>query len=405
MSGTKKIDPASLSTWEMYRSLLFSVYLPSFFMSLCQGSILLILPLYALDLGANAGVAAVVFSIRGLGNMVMDVPAGVATARLGDKHTMLAAVGLMAITGFIASQAASPTGLAFAAFFFGGAMASWLIARLTHISEAVPVHHRGKAIATMAGLQRFGNLLGPVISGTIAVSFGFEYVFICVGIVATIAVLLVVIFVPTNKKGYQEETPGILKLVPHILFNQRRIFATAGMAILLLTMVRAGRQLLIPLWGESLGLDAADIGLIMGSAAALDMAMFPLAGFMLDNMGRRYSAFSCLGFLSLGMILIPFTTGFATLVVAALVIGLGNGLGSGINMTLGADFAPPDQRGEFLGVWRLMGDSGSFAGPMLMGYIANTFLLSMAFNVTAAIGVLGMVIIVFFVKETLVKVK
>ncbi len=405
MSGTKKIDPAFLSTWDMYRSLIFSVYLPSFFMSLCQGSVLLILPLYALDLGANAGIAALVFSIRGLGNMVVDVPAGVATARIGDKHTMLLAVGLMAVTGFLASQASSPVELALAAFFFGGAMAAWLIARLTHISEAVPVHHRGKAIATMAGLQRFGNLLGPIVSGTIAVSFGLEYVFFCVGIIAAIAVLLVILFVPANKKGHQEDTPGILKLVPHILFRQGRIFATAGFAILLLTMVRAGRQLLIPLWGESLGLNAADIGLIMGCAAALDMAMFPLAGFMLDNMGRRYSAFSCLGFLSLGMILVPFTVGFTTLMIAALVVGMGNGLGSGINMTLGADFAPTDQRGEFLGVWRLMGDSGSFAGPLFAGYIANTFLLSMAFNVTAAFGVLGMVIIVFFVKETLVKVK
>ena len=110
--------------------------------------------------------------------MAIDVPAGYAVSRLGDKTTMLLGVGLMAATGLLASQANNAMELGVAAFLFGSAMAGWLIARLTHISEAVPIHHRGKAISTMAGIQRFGNLIGPVASGAIAVNFGFEYVFI-----------------------------------------------------------------------------------------------------------------------------------------------------------------------------------------------------------------------------------
>ena len=72
-------------------------------------------------------------------------------------------------------------------------------------------------------------------------------------------------------------------------------------------------------------------------------------------------------------------------------------------MTLGADFAPPHERGEFLGVWRLMGDSGSFAGPLFMGYIANSFLLATALTVTASLGLIGIFMVTVFVKETLVK--
>ncbi len=70
-------------------------------------------------------------------------------------------------------------------------------------------------------------------------------------------------------------------------------------------------------------------------------------------------------------------------------------------MTLGADFAPPKERGEFLGVWRLMGDSGSFAGPILMGYVANTFVLATAFSVTAGLGMMGILIMTLLVSETL----
>ena len=392
-----------MTTWEMYRSLLFSVYLPSFFMSICQGSVLLVIPLFALDLGANAGVAALVFSLRGLGNMVLDVPAGYAAARLGDKYTMLIGVSLMAITGGLASQANSPAALAAAAFLFGGAMATWMIARLTHLSEAVPAHQRGKAISTMAGLQRLGNLIGPVISGIIALQFGFEFVFTGISIIATFTFFMVIFFVPVNRKSHHDDSPNIVKLVPHILRTHLRIFATAGVAVLFLTVLRSGRQLLIPLWGESLGLDVSDIGLIMGSAAAIDMTMFPVAGYIMDNLGRRHAAISCLTILSLGIFLVPLTTDFSSLALAAMVAGLGNGLGSGINMTLGADFAPPHERGEFLGVWRLMGDSGSFAGPLFMGYIANSFLLATALTVTASLGLIGIFMVTVFVKETLVK--
>ena len=49
-------------------------------MSVCQGSVLLILPLFALDLGASTAITALVFAMRGLGNMVFDVPSGFAAA-------------------------------------------------------------------------------------------------------------------------------------------------------------------------------------------------------------------------------------------------------------------------------------------------------------------------------------
>jgi len=358
-------ETTAMTTWQMYRKLTFSVYLPSFFMSLCQGSVLLVLPLFALDLGASAGIAAVVFSLRGLGNMTVDVPAGYSAARLGDKYTMLIGVGLMAITAFLASQAENALQLAAAAFFFGGAMSTWLLARLTHISEAVPIHQRGKAISMMAGLQRLGNLIGPVISGFVADRFGFSWVFIGVAAVAAFSFLLVTVSVPDNQRGFHDESPSMLALVPHILGSHTRVFATAGVAVLLLTVLRAGRQLLVPLWGESIGLDAADIGLIAGAAAAIDMTMFPLAGYMMDNWGRKYAAASCITTLSIGILLIPFTTSFTPLMAAAMLAGMGNGLGS--------------------------------------GYIASTFVLSTAFTVTAGLGLVAVSIVLFLVRETLQK--
>ena len=189
----------------------------------------------------------------------------------------------------------------------------------------------------------------------------------------------------------------MVALIPHILSNHRKVFATAGVSVLCLTILRSGRQLLVPLWGESLGLDATDIGLIVSCAAAVDMTMFIPVGLILDNLGRKYAAVPCMGILAVALFLIPLSDSFVTLLLAGMLAGLGNGFGSGINMTLGADFAPEHERGEFLGVWRLCSDLGSFAGPIIMGYIANSFLLATAFSFAGGLGVVGAFVMVVFV--------
>ena len=63
------------------------------------------------------------------------------------------------------------------------------------------------------------------------------------------------------------------------------------------------------------------------------------------------------------MTLTPFTHSATTLLLASLLIGFGNGIGSGMIMTLGADYSPVVGRAHFLGLWRLMSDIGSTGGP------------------------------------------
>jgi len=60
------------------------------------------------------------------------------------------------------------------------------------------------------------------------------------------------------------------------------------------------------------------------------------------------------------------------------LIACGNGLGSGIVMTLGADAAPVEGRSQFLGAWRLCGDIGNTGGPLLVGALAAVAPLGVA---------------------------
>ena len=101
------------------------------------------------------------------------------------------------------------------------------------------------------------------------------------------------------------------------------------------------------------------------------------------------------------MALVPLTGDFFSLLPVVLLIGLGNGLGSGTMMTLGADLAPEGARGEFLGLWRFVGDMGNASGPLVVGHIADLAGLTTAPLIVAGIGLLGAVILGGLVPETL----
>ena len=81
----------------------------------------------------------------------------------------------------------------------------------------------------------------------------------------------------------------------------------------------------------------------------------------------------------------PFTQGAMTLLIAAGVLGFGNGIGSGMVMTLGADHSPRPGRAHFLGVWRLMADIGASCGPALLSFLAATLSLGAGIAATGLI--------------------
>jgi len=70
-------------------------------------------------------------------------------------------------------------------------------------------------------------------------------------------------------------------------------------------------------------------------------------------------------------------------------------------MILGMDIAPVEQRGEFLGVWRLIGDVGGVGAPLLTGLLVNIASLGAASFVVAGIGLTGALVFLCRVPETL----
>mgnify|MGYP006201421663 CR=1 FL=1 len=74
------------------------------------------------------------------------------------------------------------------------------------------------------------------------------------------------------------------------------------------------------------------------------------------------------------------------------MVGLGNGFGSGIVMTLGADYSPRQARPQFLALWRLQADAGILAGPAILSAVTALAGLATGIWVIAAIAGAGAVV-------------
>ena len=150
-------------------------------------------------------------------------------------------------------------------------------------------------------------------------------------------------------------------------------------------------------------LDVEAVGLVLSIASAVDMSLFYPAGFIMDRFGRKFNTVPAFAIQGIGMALIPLMGSFAGLLAATIVVAIGNGLSSGSMMTLGTDLAPEEARGEFLGFWRLIGDSGHAISPLIVGNLADLLGLGLGAVAAGGMGLMAAAVLWAWVPETLVK--
>ena len=116
------------------------------------------------------------------------------------------------------------------------------------------------------------------------------------------------------------------------------------------------------------------------------MLLFYPAGKIADRFGRLAVALPWMLVLGGAIAAVPFTSDPASLTAVAIIMSVGSGIGAGTLMTLGADAAPLVGRLRFLGIWRVLSDSGYAAGPAVLSAIAVGTSLSVGITALGAVG-------------------
>lgn len=365
-----------------------AVFLPALVFETGIGAIAPMIALSGRALGASLSTAGLILALQGVGQILADIPAGALAARLGDRRAMLIAAAVAAVT--LAGCALATTlwelGLAVAAT--GATNSVFTLARQSYLTEVMPPHLRARALSTLGGMSRVGAFAGPFIGAAVVHGRPVRDVY-WLGLATTLAAALVVLVVPDVADPDAGGRGAAPVSVRSVVSRHRQVFLTLGLAVLLVGSVRATRQTVLPLWADHIGQSASTTSVVFGIAGLVDTLTFYPSGKIMDRAGRLWIAVPSMLVLGLTQGVLPLTHGLVSLTAVAMAMGLGNGIGSGILMTLGADVAPPTARAQFLGGWRLCADSGTAGGPLVVSAFAAAGSLATGISAMGVVGVVA----------------
>ena len=374
-----------------------SIYGPTILFTLGQSAVLPLIPVLAVQLGAGLGVSGLIASTLVVGQLIGNLPASWVVSRAGERIAMLAASSVALVGALGVLLAPNLAVLAAAVFLIGFAAATFGLARHAFMTTRVPYGSRARALALVGGSHRLGRFAGPFLAaGLVALTadpLSAVWAFIvCLALAAGLVAFAPEperIAPPAPRTG---EVPAPRSGITGAVSRNRAQLFTVGGSAAILSGLRAVKDVLLPLWGVSIGLDPAGVALVMGLSGTIDFALFYLGGQLTDRFGRMWAALPptlamALSFLALALTHdTPGAVGW--LVVAAVVIGIGNGLSSGIILTLGSDLAPRADPAPFLAAWRTLVDFGGAVVPLGASAIAVASLPAAAAAV-AGIALLG----------------
>ena len=383
------MTPAAFSL----RQIAFTAFGPSLLFGLGEGAILPVIPLTARAMGASVPVTALLVGLIGIGSLVSNIPASLITMRHGERSTIVAGAIWCAVAMALCGWSGNLVIFALGSFMIGMSQAIFSLARQSYLTEVVPVEYRARVMSTLGGTMRIGMFIGPFVAAAAIHFYGLVGAY-GVGMAALVTSGVLAARSPDLSLRAAGKHPNTTGDKPRTLTTlstlhaNRHVFVTLGVGMLLVSAVRTTRQTVIPLWADHLALDAAVTAVIYGLASGVEMLLFYPAGKVMDQMGRRWVVVPSLVIMGAGLLLLPLTHNAQTLLLVAMAIAFGNGIGSGMMMTLGADHSPRHGRAHFLGLWRLMADVGASCGPVLLSLLAATLTLGAGI---AATGVMAFI--------------
>jgi MFS family permease len=388
---------------------MWTTYLPALILALGTGIALPAIPTLAKSFDVSFGVASGVVTAFLIGNVAATIPSGWLIDRFGRRSVMIGGPLLTAVTAFLVVFAHTFPQLIVLRFFNGFAAQMWIMGRLASISQDATTAQRGRLVSWMFGMDNTGKLAGPVLGGFIASQWGTSAPFVAYAVLALLAL------VPASlgaRNGAKNGTAGKeARAAPRarrtmslreIILPRLVYFGVTFFAGLTRGPVQADLLHLYAAFEYHLG--PAQIGYLATGAALLSWPIGFIAGWMMDRYGRKRTMVP--GFVGVAFSMTALAvSAFAQLslgwYVVLFFIGVGlQALTGGSVQTVGADVAPAQARGTFLGLWRFTGQGGASLSPIIFALLADQVNYGSSFLFTAASAAAVAFLLIRYVPET-----
>jgi len=396
----KKIDRSLLN-------FAITLYVPVFFIELGVGIVTPIMPLYARSFGISYALVGMVTTITMLGRIIVNIPMGILSDRIGRRPIVLIGSFLLVLSGILCGIAQSFYELLAYRLLTGVFGSMVIIAYQAMIADAIDPSIRGRVGSTFTVVGGLGTSTGPAIGGIIASMWDirspfFFYAGSCFVSFLTSLLLLKETLSKDKKQKKSQLKTSALSILGFFTFPM----IMAMFANFINSLRISAKNVLVPLYGDAaLHLGTGEIGFIM-SASSLGMLFMTIpAGYIVDRWGRKAGLVPAFLLTGLVFALFPFTTNFISILIVAALLGVAIGLGGGALGAIATDLAPAGVKGTFMGLWSTVGALGSAVGPVILGLVADVLGLSLSFFITTALMIFSATTTHLFVKETFKKAK
>jgi MFS family permease len=316
--------------------------------------------------------------------------------RVGRRPILIAGPLVTAATALAVMFAQSFPELLVYRFLGGWASQMWIMARLAGISQRAEAGQRGRQVSWMFGMDHVGHLAGPLVGGLIAAIWGPRAPFGAYALLSLLTLLSVIRL--SNEGPSRRRATGQTRTISirQIITSRLPYFGISFFAAIARGPIFGGMLYLYATFAYDL--DAPTIGVLAMIASVITLPIGFTAGWLMDRFGRKFTmvpgfagvavtmlALSVTAFLHLPL---PWYVGVFLFAVAA------QGLTGGSVQTVGADVAPPEARGTFLGMWRFTAQVGTSLSPSMFAFLADHFGYASSFVFVAmAAGVVAFILL------------
>jgi MFS family permease len=374
----------------LLRRLVLPVYLPTALYATGAAAIVPVVPLIGLDLGLSVPQVALLSTAAGLLTVIGPLPTGQLVARIGERAALIVGglISIVAVVGCLFAAWPDGTGTlpVWAPAVFCGSILvmnvgdiTWDLGRQTYIADEIPVHLRARAMSLFGGTMRVGRIIGPLIGAVLITVAGPAAAFLVHLVTAVAGLVLIMIFIPP-RLVVAPPNPAEEAVDLPTRGSVLRPLLLVGAAVLVLTLVRTNRDLLLPLLGNEFGHSGAVVSLVFAVAAVVELAFILPAGTVMDRHGRAAGLVPCLALMGVGYLMGPLAATIPGFVAISLVFAVGNGMGAGINKTLSADLTPTRNRAGWLGLWNSFTNAGALVGPALVAVAGAATVVTASFT-------------------------
>jgi len=354
-----------------------------------------VLPRFAQDLGAAPELIGLIVAASTISGVLIKLPAGALSDILGRKRMLLLGGLFFAAPPFLYPLVQSAGPLLALRFLHGLATAIFSPVAAAMVAD-LATRRRGEQLGWFASASDLGATLGPLLGGLLLFyTASYTPTYLAVGALGLLPLLLLLgLPEPPResalKSSFRERMRRFGEGVKEVLSSRGVIIASSLEAAL---YVGYGAFLgFFPTYARGIGLNDAQIALVMGAQLATTMLAKPISGRLSDQMGRKPMIVAGLCLCAVTLPLIPALTSLWLLFPVSACFGLGVAIVTPSTTALVADLVRSRHMGSAMGVFGTIWDSGEAAGPILAGFFIASLSYAFAFSLIGAL-MLGMALL------------